>query len=142
MNISATYDTGRKSMFRRWLISDPDLRRLSSLEAGKNLLGKRSLSNQNFRSVALVGPGTIGTPVGARNPSCSRHPEYKGRFLRWFRKKECRNWRKHAGRGPIHTEAGPKLLPGKIWRGIWPPPQKAVSRKYGPVKMQWLKGRR
>lgn len=52
MNISATYDTGRKSMFRRWLISDPDLRRLSSLEAGKNLLGKRSLSNQNFRSVA------------------------------------------------------------------------------------------
>ena len=67
MNISATYDTGRKSMFRRWLISDPDLRRLSSLEAGKNLLGKRSLSNQNFRSVALVGPGTIGTPVGARN---------------------------------------------------------------------------
>ena len=35
MNISATYDTGRKSMFRRWLISDPDLRRLSSLEAGK-----------------------------------------------------------------------------------------------------------
>ena len=38
MNISATYDTGRKSMFRRWLISDPDLRRLSSLEAGKNLL--------------------------------------------------------------------------------------------------------
>ena len=54
-------------MFRRWLISDPDLRRLSSLEAGKNLLGKRSLSNQNFRSFALVGPGTIGTPVGARN---------------------------------------------------------------------------
>ena len=41
--------------------------RLSSLEAGKNLLGKRSLSNQNFRSVALVGPGTIGTPVGDRN---------------------------------------------------------------------------
>ena len=63
MNISATYDTGRKSMFRRWLISDPDLRRLSSLEAGKNLLGKRSLSNQNFRSVTLVGPGTIGTPT-------------------------------------------------------------------------------
>ncbi|MCO8187877.1 hypothetical protein NKE62_13240, partial [Akkermansia sp. Marseille-P9185] len=32
MNISSTYDTGRKSMFRRWLISDPDLRRLSTLE--------------------------------------------------------------------------------------------------------------
>lgn len=67
MNISSTYDTGRKSMFRRWLISDPDLRRLSTLEAGKSLLGKRSLTNQNFRSVALVDHGTVGTPVGAKN---------------------------------------------------------------------------
>ena len=67
MNISATYDTGRKSMFRRWLISDPDLRRLSSLEAGKNLLGRLSLANKNVRSVSMVGPGTAGTPVGARN---------------------------------------------------------------------------
>lgn len=56
MNISSTYDTGRKSMFRRWLISDPDLRRLSTLEAGKSLLGKRSLTNQNFPQCRLGGP--------------------------------------------------------------------------------------
>ena len=31
MSIASTYDTGRSSMFRRWLISDPDLRRLSTL---------------------------------------------------------------------------------------------------------------
>ncbi|WP_180973137.1 hypothetical protein [Akkermansia muciniphila] len=67
INISSTYDTGRKAMFRRWLISDPDLRRLSSLEAGKNLLGQRTSSNRNFRSVPLLYHGTVGTPVGARN---------------------------------------------------------------------------
>ena len=67
MSIASTYDTGRSSMFRRWLISDPDLRRLSTLEAGKNLLGQRTRSNRNFRSVCLLGPGTAGTPVGARN---------------------------------------------------------------------------
>ncbi|WP_418713236.1 hypothetical protein, partial [Akkermansia sp.] len=67
MNIASTYDTGRSSMFRRWLISDPDLRRLSTLEAGKNLLGQRSPSNRSFRSVCLLGPGTAGTPVGGRN---------------------------------------------------------------------------
>ena len=67
MTIASTYDTGRKAMFRRWLISDPDLRRLSSLEAGKNLLGKRSLTNQNLRSVPLLFHGTVGTPVGSKN---------------------------------------------------------------------------
>ena len=67
MSIASTYDTGRSAMFRRWLISDPDLRRLSTLEAGKNLLGQRTRSNRNFRSVCLLGPGTAGTPVGARN---------------------------------------------------------------------------
>ena len=67
MDIASTYDTGRSSMFRRWLISDPDLRRLSTLEAGKNLLGQKSASNRSFRSVCLLGPGTVGTPAGARN---------------------------------------------------------------------------
>ncbi|KXU54903.1 hypothetical protein HMPREF3039_00908, partial [Akkermansia sp. KLE1798] len=67
MSIASTYDTGRSSMFRRWLISDPDLRRLSTLEAGKNLLGQKSNSNRSSRSVCLLGPGTAGTPVGARN---------------------------------------------------------------------------
>ena len=67
MSIASTYDTGRSSMFRRWLISDPDLRRLSTLEAGKNLLGQRTRSNRSSRSVCLLGPGTVGTPVGARN---------------------------------------------------------------------------
>ena len=67
MDIASTYDTGRSSMFRRWLISDPDLRRLSTLEAGKNLLGQRTRSNRSSRSVCLLGPGTVGTPAGARN---------------------------------------------------------------------------
>lgn len=67
MSISSTYDSGRKAMFRRWLISDPDFRRLSSLEAGKNTLGKRTRSTKESRSVALVSSGTLGTPVGSKN---------------------------------------------------------------------------
>ncbi len=64
MSISSTYDNGRSSMFRRWLISDPDFARLSQLSSGNSRLGRKSRANDPVRSVPMVSAGTLGIPVG------------------------------------------------------------------------------
>lgn len=66
-SISSTYDSGRSSMFRRWLISDPDFRGLSELTSAKGKLGLRSHGTKSNRSARLLGPGTIGTPVNSNS---------------------------------------------------------------------------
>ncbi len=64
MSISSTYDKGRSSMFRRWLISDPNFAGLSQLSSGNSGLGKKSRANDPVRSVPMVSAGTLGIPVG------------------------------------------------------------------------------
>ncbi len=64
MGISSTYDKGRSSMFRRWLISDPNFNKLSELNAGQGYLGKKAGKKERQRTVEMVSAGTLGIPVG------------------------------------------------------------------------------
>ena len=60
--IASTYSEGRRSMFRRWLISSRDPQSL------KNLHSVNSLSNRNpGHRICLVGEGTLGKRVDSRS---------------------------------------------------------------------------
>lgn len=74
VDITATYDQGRKDLFRSWLISDPDNRTLRQIDSGSNGLGLRK---KNDRKVCLVGSGTLGTPKRSKSKS-SNNEIYAG----------------------------------------------------------------
>lgn len=61
-DIKSTYDRGRSSMFRRWLISSRTPSELTKMDAAKSL-GQRDPGNR----ICLVGEGTLGSRLTGRH---------------------------------------------------------------------------
>lgn len=61
-DIKSTYDKGRSSMFRRWLISSRNPEELTQMQA-VSTLGKR----EPGKRICLVGEGTLGSRLGGRH---------------------------------------------------------------------------
>ncbi|MDO5471161.1 MAG: hypothetical protein Q4F38_07650 [Akkermansia sp.] len=61
-DIKSTYDKGRSSMFRRWLISSRNPEELTQMQAA-GTLGKR----EPGKRICLVGEGTLGSRLGGRH---------------------------------------------------------------------------